>query len=510
MGRGIFSVDWIASHAKVSPSNIACEDVSSGRVLTYAEFDDRIARLTRALVTTFQMQRNDRVLVLSRNDIDVVEIQFACIRAAAIFVPLNWRLSLPELQSIVADAGPTAFFYSSEFRSTAEQLSSSFSILHSVEMKAGEQSEYESLLNVEPLRKDFVPEEEDLWALLYTSGTTGRPKGVQFTYGMQLANAIAMGTAFHLGTDSRSLVMLPQFHAGGLLTLANPVFFFGGTNVVVREFEPSSMLRLLTDEKTHITHTTGVPTILEMLLKEPEFEQLRSTSLRGFAFAGAPCNVSTIERYVEIGVPLRQCWGMTEVGPFPLVSPLDMPPQKYSSSGIQNSLIEIIIADQDGGPVPNGQLGEILMRGPTVTPGYWRNPEVTHESFTTSGWFRTGDLAYRDDEGYFYIVDRRKDMFISGGENIYPAEIERVLSLLPDVAECAVVGVPHAKWGEVGRAFIVARSGSEVGPQDVRVHCERQLGKFKIPNEFVFLEALPRNPIGKVIKSRLREIGKVS
>jgi fatty-acyl-CoA synthase len=187
-----------------------------------------------------------------------------------------------------------------------------------------------------------------------------------------------------------------------------------------------------------------------------------------------------------------------------------VPAQKYRSSGIQNSLVEIVIAGQDGEPLSNGQLGEILVRGPTVTPGYWRRPEATRESFTSSGWFRTGDVAYRDDEGYFYIVDRRKDMFISGGENVYPAEVERVLGLLPDVAECAVVGVPHVKWGEVGRAFIVRRQASAIGPEDVRAHCAMYLGRYKIPNEFVFVDALPRNPIGKVIKAMLRDSVKVS
>jgi fatty-acyl-CoA synthase len=510
MKRGIFSMDWIANRAKVSPASIACEDVNSGRVLTYAQFDDRIARLTRAFVTVFKALQGDRVLVLSRNDTDVLEIQFACMRTATIFVPLNWRLSITELQVIVADAEPIALFYGSEFRSVAEQLASTGPIEHSIEMRAGKSSEYKSLLNVEPMRENYVRKEEDLWALIYTSGTTGRPKGVQFTYGMQLANAIAMGSAFLLGIDSRNLVMLPQFHAGGLLTLANPVFFFGGANVVVREFEASLVLQLLTDQKTRITHTTGVPTVLEMLLKEPGFERLHSTSLQGFAFAGAPCAVSTIERYVEMGVPVRQCWGMTEVGPFPVVSPLAMPAQKYRSSGLQNSLVEIVIAGQDGEPVSNGQLGEILVRGPTVTPGYWRRPEATRESFTSAGWFRTGDVAYRDDEGYFYIVDRRKDMFISGGENVYPAEVERVLGLLPDVAECAVVGVPHVTWGEVGRAFIVRRQASTIGPQDVRAHCEMHLGRYKIPNEFVFVDALPRNPIGKVTKATLRDSVKVS
>jgi fatty-acyl-CoA synthase len=506
MEHGFFSVDWIAHHAKVSPSSIACEDVSSGRVHTYAQFDDRIARLTRGFVTMFNALPGDRVLVLSRNDTDVLEIQFACMRTATIFVPVNWRLSINELQSIVADAGPVAIFYGAEFRSVAEQLASTAPIKHSIEMRAGESSEYESFLSAEPMRENYgTRKEEDLWALLYTSGTTGRPKGVQVTYGMQLADAIAMGSAFRLGPDSRNLAMLPIFHAGGLLVFTNPVFFFGGTNVVVREFDASVVLRLLTDQKRRITHTVGIPTILEMLLKEPGFEGLRSAALQGFAFAGASCAASTIERYAEVGVPARQCYGTTETGRFSLVSPLAMSAQKYRSSGLQSILAEIMIAGPDDEPVPNGELGELLVRGPTVTSGYWKRAEATRESFTSSGWFRTGDVAYRDDEGYFYIVDRRKDMFISGGENVYPAEVERVLGLLTDIAECAVVGIPDVKWGEVGRAFIVRRQASTIGPQDIRAHCEVQLGRYKVPKEFVFVDTLPRNSTGKVLKSKLRD-----
>jgi fatty-acyl-CoA synthase len=501
----IFSVDWIGHHATTSPSNVACEDVQSGRHFTYAEFDDRIARLTRSFVAALDLSPGDRVLVLSRNDTDIFEIQFACQRTDTIFVPLNWRLSVAELEAIAKDAEANVLFYGSKFRSVAEQISSS--IPRAVEMKSGRKSEYEDLMKFDPLREPKrARRETDIWALLYTSGTTGVPKGVQITYGMALCNAIVSSSAFQVGADSRNLVVLPLFHTGGLNVFANPSFFCGGANLVVRDFDAAAVLGLLASAHVRVTHMLGVPSIHAMLMAEPGFEQLNSASLHGLCVAGAPCPVSTIERYAALGLSLRQFWGMTEVGPLALITPHKMPAQRYGSSGIPSMFARASLIDKSGNAVKQGETGELVVRGPVVTPGYWRRPDATTAAFTSSGWFLTGDAAYRDDDGYFFIVDRWKDMFISGGENVYPAEVERILGLLrEDVAECAVVGVEDAKWGEVGRAFIVRTESSDMSPEALRAHCEAHLARYKIPKEFVFVNALPRNSTGKVVKVRLRE-----
>jgi fatty-acyl-CoA synthase len=506
MARGFAAPDWIAHHARNSPRAVACRDLASGRVHTYAQFHDRVSRLTNALTRRLDAGRGDRILVLSRNDSDVFEIQFACQRSATIFVPLNWRLAVGELQPIVRDAGARVLFYGSEFKDVAQRIESDVPIAFSVEMRAGRPSEYESCLTHESLaRSESGPLLEEVWALLYTSGTTGTPKGAQITYGMALCNAVVLGSSFGIGPNSRNLVVLPTFHTGGLNVFANPVFFHGGTNVILRDFDAGFAISVLTDPEFGISHMLGVPTIHEMLAAEPEFARLSSADLRGLCVAGAPCPLALIERYAELGLSLRQCWGMTEVGPLALIMPDAPQVAKYGSSGLSSIFAATMIADAQGKALPAGQVGELLVRGPVVTPGYWRQPQANADSFRQEGWFRTGDAAYRDADGYYFIVDRWKDMFISGGENVYPAEIERVLGLLAGVTESAVVAMPDAKWGEVGRAFVVRDASSAVDEGLLRAHCSSHLARYKVPKEFVFVDALPRNASGKILKTELRK-----
>ena len=507
MARGFSASDWTAHHARNSPRAVACRDMASGRVYTYAQFHDRISRLANALTTRLDTRPGDRIVVLSRNDSDVFEIQFACQRSATIFVPLNWRLAVGELRLIVRDADAQVLFYGSEFREVAQRIVSDVPITFSVEMRAGRPSEYESCLAHDPpVRSQSNAFLDDVWALLYTSGTTGTPKGAQITYGMALCNAVVLGSSFGIGPSTGNLVVLPTFHTGGLNVFANPVFFHGGTNVILRDFDAGFAVRALTEPEFGISHMLGVPTIHEMMAAEPEFPSLSSAGLRGLCVAGAPCSPVLIERYAELGLSLRQCWGMTEVGPLALIMPDAPQVTKYGSSGLPSIFATTMIADAEGKVLPAGEVGELLVRGPVVTPGYWRQPHVNAASFREGAWFRTGDAAYQDADGYYFIVDRWKDMFISGGENIYPAEIERVLGLLAGVAESAVVAVLDDKWGEVGRAFIVREPSSSIDEGRLRAHCSSHLARYKIPKEFVFVDALPRNASGKVLKTELREV----
>jgi fatty-acyl-CoA synthase len=506
MSTPLTSPDWIAHHARTAPTSLASVDLSSDRTFTYGEFNARISALAGALVSRLGCSPKDRIVVLSRNDSDVFEIQFACQRADLIFVPLNWRLTVNELRVIVNDARPTVIFYSPEFRAAAEQLASSSGIARAMEMRSGQPSDYERCIAAGgPDIAGRPRQDQDVWALLYTSGTTGRPKGAQITYGMALCNAVVLGSAFGITSESKNLVVLPTFHTGGLNVFANPVFFHGGTNYVLREFDPGRAVDSLGRAGPGITHMLAVPTVHAMLMAEPGFGDGWSDRLHGVSVAGAPCPASIIERYAEHGLSLRQCWGMTEAGPHALIMPRRASAEKRASSGVPTIFGETMVADREGNALPDGEIGELLVKGPLVTPGYWNRPEVNCEAFTPAGWFRTGDAACRDPDGYYFIVDRWKDMFISGGENVYPAEIERALVLLADVAECAVVSMSDDKWGEVGSAFIVRRADSRIGVEALVAHCEKHLARYKIPKRFTFVDELPRNASGKILKAKLRE-----
>ncbi|MGE0153239.1 MAG: AMP-binding protein [Reyranellaceae bacterium] len=498
------AADWIAYHARVAPGRLACIDLVSGREFTYAAFDRRICRLANWLRAGFAVRRGDRVLVLSKNDSDVFELQFACQRLGAVFVPLNWRLAPDELRFIAADAAAVVLFHGAEFAPQALAIRADVPLRGLVRMDNGLPGPYEAGLAAAADECASGPgRDSDVWAMIYTSGTTGRPKGAQITYRMAFVNAVTLCASFGIDGDSRNLVVLPTFHTGGLNVFANPVFFAGGVNLVLREFEPARVVTLLASGG--VSHMLGVPTIHAALAAEPGFEALDPARLRGLAVAGAPCPPALIERYAVLGLDLRQCWGMTEAGPLALITPAQASGDRLASSGLPSMFAQTMIVDADARPVPAGTVGELLVRGPVVTPGYWNRPEATRDAFAPDGWFRTGDAAWRDEAGFHYIVDRWKDMFISGGENVYPAEIERVLAQAEGVEDCAVIGMADEKWGECGLAFVVPRRGRRPAAQALAAHCARHLARYKVPRQFVLVEALPRNAAGKVLKTRLRQ-----
>jgi len=504
MENGAKAADWIAYHATASPSRTAVIDMESGRMRTYAELNARIYRLASYLHISVGLPRGARVLVISKNDADIFEIQFACQRAGLIFVPLNWRLTEREIVFIAIDSGADVLFFGPEFRSVADALVTGGGVQRTIELTQGREGAYErAIADSAPLSNTVPNLETDCWALIYTSGTTGHPKGAMITYRMALYNAITLCSAFDIDGASRNLVLLPLFHTGGLNVFANPIFFRGGTNVIMRDFDPRRVVGMLADGGG-ITHLMAVPTMHGALAGEPGFEQLSGSGLRGIAVAGAACPLAIIDAYAQVGLPLRQCWGMTEAGPLGLLMPPHNPAEKRGSSGLPSPFLESAILSADGRPVEDGAVGELVVRGPHVTCGYWRHDEANREAFDADGWFHTGDAAYRDADGYHYIVDRWKDMYISGGENIYPAEIERVMLMLDDIAECAVVGKPDEKWGEVGRAYVVFKGPVRRTDEDLAAHCGKHLARYKIPKEFVPIDALPRNASGKILKKTLR------
>lgn len=497
--------DWIAHHARYAPAREASVDLHSGRRFNYGQMDERVTRAALFLRDGLGVGDGDRVAVLCHNDTDVFEIQFACRRLGAMLLPLNWRLTVPELEYICNDATPAALLYGAEFADKASDLASRCKLGATADMANGESSGYETGLASASGTLGPAPERtlDDTWTVMYTSGTTGRPKGARITYGMCFFNGVHASMTTDLTSRSTNLAILPTFHTGGLNVFANPVYHAGGCNVVMRNFEPAGFLALLADRDLRVTHCIGVPTNFLMLAQEPGFADADFSHVECLYVGGAASSLSLLETYAAKGVALRQGWGMTEVGPMGLALAGEVALEKVGSCGLPLMHTEIRVADESGNDVLQGDVGELLARGPTVTPGYWANPEANAVAFTGDGWFRTGDAARQDEDGYFYIVDRRKDMYISGGENVYPAEIENAIYALDTVLETAVVGVPDDKWGHVGRAFVVAKPGQTLNESMVVTHCKARLATFKVPKQVRVVDELPHNATGKILKHQL-------
>ena len=320
---------------------------------------------------------------------------------------------------------------------------------------------------------------------------------------MGLYNTMNSVVACAVGPGTRNLVFLPTFHTGGLNVYANPVFHTGGTNVVMRTFDPGRFLHILSDRKSPITHALGVPTNFLMTAEEPGFDDADLGHLVLLGVGGAPAPLALLERYARKGTPLQQLWGMTETGPLGLVLDAEHALEKAGSSGLPVMYSELKVVDDEGRTLGPDETGELMIRGPNVTPGYWNRPEANRDSFTEDGWFRTGDAARVDEDGYFYIVDRWKDMFISGGENVYPVEVENAIYELDGVLENAVIGIPDERWGAVGRAYVVLKDGSNLDGGAILEYCRDRIARFKVPKEVRFIDELPHNATGKILKHEL-------
>ena len=500
------SPDWLAHHARVRPTKEAVHDLGTGRRLTYRELDERTERLAAVLVGRFQVGREDRVAVLSTNDSNIFEVQFACWKLGAVFVPLNWRLTVPELAYIIGDCQPKVLLHGSTFTDAAERLHVPDRLVWG-DGEDGAGGYEAALAGAEAgTRPDAYTTLDTILTIMYTSGTTGRPKGCIITHGMTLWNVVNQTEFFLTGSTMVNLAVLPLFHTGGLNTFANPAFHYGGRNVVLPSWDAERALGLLTDPAVGITHLQSVPANYLFMSQVPGFERATFPTLVAAGMGGSPAPLTLIQAWLDRGVPLQQAYGMTETGSMVMALPRADAARKIGSAGLSFLHNECRVVDDRGSDVVPGDVGELWMRGPNITPGYWNLPDATAEAIT-DGWLHSGDAVRQDDEGYFYVVDRRKDMYISGGENVYPAEVENVIYQLPTVAEAAVIGVPDERWQEVGRAFVVRRPGVELGADDVIGHCRQQLASFKVPKSVVFLDELPHNATGKILKRELRRWG---
>jgi fatty-acyl-CoA synthase len=487
--------DPVTLHARAQPDRVACVDLASGRRWTYAALDEAIQRAVGVLETGYGVEQGQRIATLARNSADLLILQQAAMRLGAIFVPVNWRLASVEQQAILADSDPALLLHDTALEMALPKGCkpvdvAAFAVAVEAEAPAPRR----------PLPADDTPS-----IILYTSGTSGRPKGVIVTERNAFATAVNFGVLGRVGNASIFLCDAPMFHVIGLITSLRPPLLQGGTVLISPGFDAGATNRRLADPTLGVTHYFCVPQMARMLREHPDFAPSRWTSLTAIFTGGAPNPAAEINWWLAQGVRMADGFGMTEAG-----TVLGMPVEagriagKAGSAGLPAPMIGLRLVDDDGRDVAAGEPGEIWLSGPSITPGYWNRPEETERAFTADGWFRTGDIARRDEEGFVTLVDRRKDMFISGGENVYPVEIETVLLDHPGIAEAAVIGVADARWGEVGRAFVVVKAGCVVDPADLASHCGTRIARYKVPKEFLLTEALPRTASGKIQKHILR------
>jgi fatty-acyl-CoA synthase len=498
----MFVRDWMGRRALSSPHKTAIIDGDTGESLTYRELNDRATRLANHLRHRCGVRSGDRVAVLAMNRSEILEAFFAVSKLTAILVPLNYRLTQSELQYIIEDCEPSVLLYESEFASTAQSLSEQLSIQNSLSFDGPEEN-YEQALaaaGVAAVEEEFDPEMSAL--IIYTSGTTGRPKGALLSHRMLTWNSINTTISWDIASTDITSVHMPLFHTGGFNVLTLPLLHVGGTVVILRTFEVAKVLEAL--EKHRCTLFFGVPTIFQMMLEAPPFETTDLSAMRYFISGGASCPVPLIEEIQKRGIAFTQGYGLTEVGPNCFRLGLEDAVRKAGSIGFPTFHSEARIVDEKGHDVVRGEIGELLLRGGHVCSGYWRNSEATAVALC-DGWFYTGDLARQDEEGYYYIAGRAKDMIISGGENIYPAEVEAVLHKHPAIASVALIGLADPKWGEQPVAVVIVYENSDVSAGELIEFCSGKLARYKIPKQVFFVEEFPLLASGKVYKRVLKE-----
>jgi fatty-acyl-CoA synthase len=498
--------DWIAKHALFTPNKLALVETSSGGRFTYRKFNE-FANCAANLFEALGLRPGDRIAIIAPNSVEILFTLFGATKVGAVFVPLNHKLSAEELLPIIQDCEPIILVYADDFAGTVAAIRLHFRfptvIKLSGELAAGDLDWKQSLTQQSSVRNKSIPVDQNApQMLLYTSGTTGEPKGVVLPHRMQFFNAINFATR-DLNSNDRVLVHTPMFYTGGLNVYTTPAILLGGTVVIMRHWDATEALRTIEREK--ITAFFAVPTQFSMMADSPLFENADLSSLRWIISGGAPCPLPLIKRLTARGLRLKQGFGLTEVGVNCFCLEAHDVERKIGSIGHANFAMEARIVDDDSNDVAPNIPGELILKTPCMCDGYWNNPEQTAQTIR-DGWFYTGDVAKFDDEGYCYIVDRKKDMFISGGENVYPAEIEKVLIRHPKISEVAVIGVPHEKWGEIGAAAVVLKAGQRATEEEIFGFCREHLAKYKVPRSIHFLELLPHTVSQKVQKRELKKI----
>ena len=489
-----FHKDWVDKWAGYAPIKTAVSDAETGESLTYAQLNNLSNYLSQRL-NEMGLKAGDRVAVLSEYRLEYIILLGAAMKTGITLVPLNFRLSAGEITYMLENCEPQAIIYEEKYRELIEhnQLDIpnriSMRILSHELNKNGSTHAYaaKALADDHPL---FI---------IYTSGTTGFPKGAIYTYEMAFWNAVNTQIRLDITSRDHTIICMPPFHTGGWNVLLMPFLLQGGSFTLLRKFDAEQVMNLLEDEEA--TLFMGVPTILRMMSETQAFDKVKLESLRYFIVGGEAMPLPLIQLWEQKGIPVRQGFGLTEVGPNIFSLHHDDAIRKIGSIGTPNFFVDVKLVKQDGTEAGTDEEGELWLKGSVCTPGYWKNEKASSEAFN-DGWFRTGDILVRDSEGYYFVKDRIKNMFISGGENVYPAEVERLLQTHPSIAEVAVIGVPDERWGEVGQAIVVSLEPSLSG-EEISEYCQGKLAKFKIPKHYTFTDSIPKTESGKIDRKNL-------
>ncbi len=469
---------------------------------TYKQVDERVNQFA-SLLEENNIKQGDRIALLCKNNQYFVTAFFAAAKTGVITVPLNWRLKEPELEYILQDCGASLLVYDEEFDEDVENLKTKIPVrVYVRSANLGNDNEFEKALSGRTKEEPgLVTGDDDPAIIMYTSGTTGKPKGAVLTHNNLFWATIGISHTVEWQYRDRFLAVAPFFHIGGLAPIVTNVHK-GSTIVFMPEFHPVAMVETISKEK--INNMMTVPLMLQVLLTVPGLEKADHSSVRTIICGGSPVPEILIKKYKELGIKVQNVYGITEYSGAVTFWTHDMGMEKCNSVGKPVFHGDITIIDPNSGKVlPSGEVGEIVCTGPQVFKEYWNQPEATKEVLV-NGRYYSGDLGKKDEEGFIYVIDRLKDMIISGGENIYSAELEEVIGLHPAVVEVAVVGVPDKKWGEIPRAYVVKKPGTGLTERDIIDLCKDNLASYKCVKEVHFTDALPRNAVGKILKSALR------
>lgn len=492
--------DWLKKWNIYAPERVALVDGDTDKKVTYRELFVDAQKMATVLRSQFHIKAGDRVAVLSLNDLEYVTLYFALQRLGATLVPVNYRLTASEVEHILQDSGAALVVYQEAFLKVLEGVQSLK--FHAVPLNEGSHSLAALKSTAEKFEK-FEASEESIAMVIYTSGTTGFPKGAMISHRMLFWNSINTTQRLNVSQNDSAVIFLPFFHTGGWNVLTTPFFHRGAQVILLKKFDGDQILKL--SEKYACNLLFGVPTTMDMMARSSLFESVNLKAIRYAIVGGEPMPLPLIEKWHAKGIKIRQGYGLTEFGPNVFSLNEEDAIRKIGSIGFPNFYIETKVIDDHGNPVKTGEIGELLLKGPAIMSGYFQNEKATTNTIQ-DGWLLTGDLVKFDEEGYFYVVGRKKEMYKSGGENVYPAEVEKVIRSIPGIREVAVIGIPDPKWGEVGKAFISLEKDRAISENEVIDHCLKNLAKFKVPKAVQVLAELPKGDSGKILKKNLQTI----